>query len=293
MASFEYYRIFYYTAVSGSMTSAARLLHSSQPNISRCIENLEAELGTTLFHRSRRGVHLTGSGEELFRSVSPACERLEQAERNLTLWKKTGTESVSIGVSETALRIFLLSHLAEYQKTHPHLSLRISSHATREAIDSLKNGSVDFALVTSPLPHSPQLKILPLLSYREILIGGSKYRDYARKTSSLRQFTGFPFISLPHGSVTRNYYTQYFLNHHLLFQPQLEAADTDQILPMVQYNLGISFFPQILAENALKNHQVWLLPLREALPERKICLVTRAEGSGSKAADQMIQFFTQ
>ena len=37
------------------------------------------------------------------------------------------------------------------------------------------------------------------------------------------------------------FYTQYFMNQHLSFHPEIEVAATDQIRLMVRYNLGIGF----------------------------------------------------
>ena len=44
MITFDYYRIFYFVAKYKSFTKAAEVLQNSQPNISRCMGNLEQEL---------------------------------------------------------------------------------------------------------------------------------------------------------------------------------------------------------------------------------------------------------
>ena len=54
--SYEHYRVFYYVAKCGNVTQAAKLLLNNQPNVTRTIKNLEAELGCTLFSRSNRGI---------------------------------------------------------------------------------------------------------------------------------------------------------------------------------------------------------------------------------------------
>ena len=47
--SYEYYRIFYHVARCGNLTKAAEALQNSQPNLTRAIRNLEAEIGCPLF----------------------------------------------------------------------------------------------------------------------------------------------------------------------------------------------------------------------------------------------------
>ena len=50
------------------MKKAAALLQNSQPNLTRAIKTLEAELGCTLFSRTNRGLILTPEGEALYRA---------------------------------------------------------------------------------------------------------------------------------------------------------------------------------------------------------------------------------
>ena len=49
---FDYYRIFYFVAKYKSFSKAAKILHNNQPNITRCMNIMESELGCTLFIRS-------------------------------------------------------------------------------------------------------------------------------------------------------------------------------------------------------------------------------------------------
>ena len=80
MSTYDYYRIFYHVAQHHSFTKAAEVLHNNQPNITRCMNNLETELGCHLFVRSNRGVSLTPEGQKLFNHVAIAFEQLELGE---------------------------------------------------------------------------------------------------------------------------------------------------------------------------------------------------------------------
>ena len=78
--SYDYYRIFYYVARYGSFSKAAEALLCGQPNITKTINNLEAQLGCKLFLRSNKGVTLTPEGEKLFEHAEIAFERLYRNE---------------------------------------------------------------------------------------------------------------------------------------------------------------------------------------------------------------------
>ena len=54
MVTYDYYRIFYYVAQYRSFTRAAEALNNNQPNITRCMNNLEQELGCG-YQSSKRG----------------------------------------------------------------------------------------------------------------------------------------------------------------------------------------------------------------------------------------------
>ena len=55
----DYYRLFYYVCRYRSLTKAANILQMSQPNMTRGLNRLEAQLGCKLLVRSTRGVTLT------------------------------------------------------------------------------------------------------------------------------------------------------------------------------------------------------------------------------------------
>ena len=247
MITYDYYRIFYYVAQYKSFTRAAEALHNNQPNITRCMNNLESELNCTLFLRSNKGITLTPEGKRLYEHVAIAYEQLSLGEDEIRQNRDLENGLVSIGASENALRLLLLPVLERFHEQYPHVRIRIFNHSTPQAILALESKVVDFAAVTSPLTIQKPLHKTHLASYREILIGGTKYKELASQIRSLNDLSGIPVIGLADGTGTRELYHRYFLSHGLMFAPDMEAATTDQILPMITHNLGIGFYPEELA----------------------------------------------
>ena len=147
----DYYRIFYYVTRYKSFSNAAEMLVSNQPNITRCMNILENELDCKLLIRSHKGIQLTTEGEHLFRHVAIAIEQLTYGEKEIIKNKSLESGQINIGISETAMRLYLLDKLQEFHKDYPHVRLKISNHSTPQAIDALEKGLVDIAMVTSPL----------------------------------------------------------------------------------------------------------------------------------------------
>ena len=174
---FDYYRIFYFVAKYKSFSKAAKILHNNQPNITRCMNIMESELGCTLFIRSHRGIKLTPEGEQLYAHVAIAIQQISSGNDELNRTKNLKSGTVTIGVSETALHLLLLPKLEKFHKLYPHIKLKISNHSTPQAIKALRKGFVDFSIVTTPLYCEHPLQSQQLCSFRDILIGGPSYKD--------------------------------------------------------------------------------------------------------------------
>ena len=291
MANYDYYRIFYYVAQYKSFSRAAEILENNQPNITRCMNNLENELGCKLFVRTNRGVTLTPEGTRLYEHVAVAFEQIEVAEKEISMDNSLESGIVTIGASETALRLMLLNKLEEFHEKYPRVRLRISNHSSPQAVKALEDGLVDFAVVTTPITIKKPLQKTSLYSFREILIGGRKYSDIAAKMQSINNLADIPFISLGGESATRELYMQYFLNHNMPFNPDMEAATTDQILPMVRSNLGIGFCPEGIARPAVERGEVYEILLEEEIPERQITLVEDSGKPQSIAVQKLLTYF--
>ena len=80
---YDYYRIFYYVAQHKSFTKAAEALGNNQPNITRCMNNLEQDLGCKLFVRTNHGVSLTPEGQRLYSRAAVAFEQLRLGESEI------------------------------------------------------------------------------------------------------------------------------------------------------------------------------------------------------------------
>ena len=290
--NFEYYKIFYYVAKYKSITQAAALLYSSQPSISRMIKILEQELGCTLFIRTRKGVALTPEGEELFDHVAPACEELFTGEELLSRSYGLQGDTIRIGASETALRCFLFDKLEQFYGEHPSVKLKIYNHTASEALENLKNGNVDLAVVSTPLKLVPPMRMTQLLPIQEICICGPRYQHLLGHPVQLEELVQYPLITLSKGTRTRIFYSDFFEEHGLNLNPDIEVETSDLVLPGVRANLGIGFIPEPFAHVPLERQEVFQLDLMEAIPERYVCLVEDTSKQPGLAARLLIKYLT-
>lgn len=284
--NYDYYRIFYYAARYRSFTKAAEILLNNQPNITRCMNNLEHALGCRLFSRSNRGVVLTPEGRKLYAHVTAAFEQLQAGEEELAAEKNLDGGMVSVAVSETALYGFLLEKLRAFHMLHPGIRLRISNQSTPQAVAALQNGHADLAVVTTPTGTGKPLVEKPLRPFREILIGGPQLSFLAGKVLHLREVAEYPLICLGRQTMTYEFYNRLFLENGLSLQPDTEVATSDQVLPLVKNDLGIGFLPEALAAESVARGEVFRIRLAETIPERFICLLKDSGRPPSVAAKE-------
>lgn len=275
--SYDAYRVFYHVAQQRSFTKAAAMLYSNQPNVTRTIKNLEESLGCPLFIRSNRSVRLTPEGEELLSHIAPAMEQIRSGEEAIQLHSKLHDGMVRIGASEIALHHILLPVLKTYRQEYPGIRLRIFNSNTQQAVSALKERLVDFSLITPPIELPEHCQITELTQFRELPVCGSAYEELTTTPLTLAQLASNPLISLCKGTSTHQLYTAWFQKHGLIFSPDIEAATADQILPMVQANLGIGFVPEHTARKAASEGSASILPLLKYPPERSICLLMRKD----------------
>ncbi len=80
----------------GSLNKAADSLLVAQPNVSRSIKELEADLGITIFNRSAKGMSLTLEGEGFIRYAQGILEQIDRVER---IYKKQSVKKQRFSVS--------------------------------------------------------------------------------------------------------------------------------------------------------------------------------------------------
>ncbi len=286
--SYDYYRIFYYVAKYGNVSRAAKLLLGNQPNLTRAIKNLEAELGCPLFSRTNRGMKLTPEGEKLYSHVKTAVEHIEAGEAEITASRDLQSGTVFIAASEVALRCLLLPVLKKYRLMHPGIRLRISNHSTPQAIEALKGGDADLAVVTTPTISYASLEEIHVRNVREVAVCSAAFPALIGRRVSLSDLIRYPLISLGSDTKSFEFYSAFFTAHGLPYRPGIEAFTADQILPMVRADLGVGFVPE---EFLHPGDTVSVIDIAEKIPERGICLIKRKDqplGMAAKELEKMI-----
>ena len=135
--------------------------------------------------------------------------------------------SITISASEIALHLLLLPILGKFHKKYPGIRLRILNHSTPQAIQAVREGVVDFAVVTTPLKAKKPLKSISLMEFQEIVVGNETFADI-QEANCLEEIAKNPLICLGKQSTTYEFYSKFFLEHNLVLEPDTEVETIDQ-----------------------------------------------------------------
>ena len=114
---------FVVVAREGSMSRAADALFLTQSAVSRQIQQLEAQLGCTLFTRQARGIQLTRAGQTLLPVADQAFLSIRRAIEGL----EATPSSLSVKMPPTLALRWFLPRLPHFQRQHPDIDVRMST----------------------------------------------------------------------------------------------------------------------------------------------------------------------
>ena len=158
MDRFDQYRVFAQVAEMGSFIKAANALNAPRASVSAAIQQLEAQLGVRLLHRTTRQVRLTADGEQLLARVQPLLADVEDIDQLFHASQLQASGRLSIDVPSRVARRLIAPALPSLLRRHPRLVLALTS--TDRAIDLVQEG-VDCAVRIGALADS-SLAVRPL-----------------------------------------------------------------------------------------------------------------------------------
>lgn len=143
----------YFLAVAQeeSITKAAEILHTTQPNLSRQLNMLEAEVGKKLFERGSRKVTLTEEGMFLRKRAKEIIDLTERTESELSTYGETTSGDIYIGAPETYVMHSIAEIFKRMHNQYPNIKYHIFSGSTLEVSEQLNKGLLDFAILIEPI----------------------------------------------------------------------------------------------------------------------------------------------
>ena len=146
----------------GSVTAAAKELHYSQPSVSHHLARLEAETGAQLLQRVGRGIRLTQAGQLLADRAAEIIGRIDAADAELSAHVGLTAGRVRLAGFSSAIGSLVPRAVAALASGHPDLQITLTDTHPPEALELLRAGKVDVAIIfrydeTEPEPDNVRL----------------------------------------------------------------------------------------------------------------------------------------
>ncbi|MCD7725618.1 MAG: LysR family transcriptional regulator [Clostridiales bacterium] len=284
----EYYKVFYYVAKNKSLTAAAAELSISQPAVSQSLRQLETALGAKLFTRVSKGVKLTREGELLYSYVSKGYEQIDLGQQKVRQMLNLDLGEIYIGASDMTLKYYLLPYLERFHESYPGIKVAITNAPTPETLRRLRDGVIDFGVVSTPFEPGEDLKAILVREIEDIFVAGRRFIPYKNKMLDLQELEQLPMICLEGETSSRSYMDDFLKKNHVEIKPEFELATSDMIVQFTLRNLGVGCVVRDFAGEYLESGQLFELRFNQIIPKRHFCVVTNKKNPISAAAENLL-----
>lgn len=263
-------RQFVAVADTQSFSRAAEKLHMAQPPLSVAIRKLEAEIGTPLFEREPRGVHLTPAGHAALDAARRCLADADEVIVRARLAADGDEGTMRIGVIGSVIFGLMPQFIRQYSARHPRVRLEVREATNDEIMTALADGTLDAGFVRVPTTHASGVQLM-MIEEDVFCVALPLTHPLTRKKALVpADLDDEPFIGYSpsraggmHAAVTR-------LLQRTHATPRLtqEAVQVRTAIGLVESGLGVALVPQINVAHMPGN--VAYRPLRKQPPDTRI-----------------------
>jgi len=267
----------------GSVTGAGKELRYTQPSISHQLSRLETQLGAQLVQRVGRGIRLTSAGRLLAERAAEIIGRVDSATTELSALVGLNAGRVRLAGFNSVMSSLVPQAGAVLTQQHPGLELRLTDTHPEEALQQLRAGHVDVAVIfryDDTTPEDDTVRLTHLLDdplYLLTTSGGTTLADHADT----------PWIA--GCERCRSHLVEMCLNAG--FSPNLAYTTDDMVVmqSLVAAGMGVTTIPGL----ALRAHQhPAITATRLPTPPRRIYAATYGEPPDPPATAALLDALT-
>jgi DNA-binding transcriptional LysR family regulator len=272
-------QIFKSVADEGGVSKAAARLNRVQSNVTTRVKQLEARLGTTLFHRRGRRLVLSAEGSTLLSYADRLLQLSAEAEATLHDGVPRGT--FRLGTLESTAATRLPPVLARYHSTYPDVRLELVTGTTGALITKVLRDDIEAAFVAEPF-DARDLESQPVFEERLVLITS---RSLPR-VRGLRELGRQTIIAFGTGCTYRRCLEMWLARARVVPARILEFGSYHAIVACVAAGAGIALVPQSVLGVTSGRRALRISPLPDAIARARTMLVWKA-GHRSTAVEAL------
>jgi LysR family transcriptional regulator, hca operon transcriptional activator len=262
----------YFVAVveAGSLTVAARKLHTSQPSLSRQIRDLEDEVGAQLLTRGARGIELTPAGRAFLEHARTVLSRVEEAAEAARRVAHPAKPCFTMGFLTGHELTWMPEAIKILRDELPNIDVMISSQYSPQLADGLSKRKIDAAFLRRE-QGAPDLAFRLLVKEPLVVVLPSNHRLAALKAISPEDLVGEIFVGVSDTApVLRGVIDNYLKRSGIKITPAHEVDHVVMGVTLVASTGGVGLLPAY-AQNFLTS-SVTSRPLKGAAPTVELVL---------------------
>jgi LysR family transcriptional regulator, hydrogen peroxide-inducible genes activator len=242
----EFHQLRYVCAIAetGSFSRAAERCQVAQPSLSQQVLKLERDLGAKLFDRLGRSVRLTDAGSAFLPHARSILGQMETARSSVADKCADVRGSVAVGVIPTIAPYLMPRYTTAFAKKYPEANLRIVEETTPVLVESLRDLSIDLAILALPLRHK-DLELFPLRTEPLFAVLPKNHPHAAAESIALKELRGESFVMLRDGHCFRDLSISACTHARVTPRIAFESGQFSSLFGMVAAGVGISLVPEM------------------------------------------------
>jgi len=287
------YKVFSKVVETGNITKASEKLFVSQPAITKSIKQLENSLGGTLFTRTKKGVELTEEGKVLYIHVKKILEDISNAQNKFNSLINLEEGKIKIGASATVTKHFLMSYIEKFHIMYPNIEICIVNELTKNLVNDLKYGYLDFLVTNMPINASSDLNVEVCAKLHDTFATSKKYIDLQNREIKLSDIGKYKTIAQKEPSNTREFLNNFMKQNGILFKPDIEIVSYALVVEFIKSGFGIGYVTKEFVREELEKEEIYEVLIDKKIPERNLGIVTLKNNVPSFATQKFIELLKQ
>jgi len=199
-------RYFMIAAQEENFHRAARLLFVTPSSLSRRINDLETELGVSLFQRHQRRVYLTAAGRAYLQEVSRLFDGLDSANMRVRRVADGEIGALKLALNDTVMRHEVVTYaLNRFSSGYPDVELRLEPLTGPSLSEALVKGSADAAFLYSRPRDDPQFEFIAVATDTVLIALPRSHRLAKKPKLYLSDLQDEAFLWIPREGVALMY----------------------------------------------------------------------------------------
>jgi LysR family cys regulon transcriptional activator len=223
-----------------NLSEAAKVLHTSQPGISKQIRQLELELGVELFiRRGKRLVAVTEPGAGILTIANRILRDTENLKQVGEQFTQEETGGLAIATTHTQARYALPPIIHRFTQRYPGVRLSLHQGSPMQIAQYVSSGEADICIATEAIELFQELVMLPCYQWNRCILTPPGHPLLKLKKISLEEIARYPIITYDFAFTGRSRINKAFTARNLAPNVVLTAIDADVIKTYVELGLGV------------------------------------------------------